>query len=154
MIDNLIRDLKNLSPLELIKILRESLNYDKFITDDDIPSPDDSKIENINQLQMVAGKYKDIEGLLNYTDSFKDELSNDPNGVSLMTIHKSKGLEFKIVFVIGLIEGVLPNKNGDIEEERRIAFVAMSRAMELLYLSYSQICMGRKMKKSSFLDEI
>ncbi|MBF0233710.1 MAG: ATP-dependent helicase [Desulfamplus sp.] len=55
-------------------------------------------------------------------------------------------LEFKVVFVIGLSEGVLPNKNGDVEEERRIVFVAMSRAMELLYLSYSQIYMSRKMK--------
>ncbi|MBF0226888.1 MAG: ATP-dependent helicase [Desulfobacterales bacterium] len=71
-----------------------------------------------------------------------------------MTIHKSKGLEFKVVFVIGLIEGVLPNKNGDLEEERRIMFVGMSRAMELLYLSYSQISMGRKMKRSSFIEEI
>ena len=50
-----------------------------------------------------------------------------------MTIHKAKGLEFPVVFVVGLVEGILPSKKGDIEEERRICFVAMSRAMKLLY---------------------
>jgi len=71
-----------------------------------------------------------------------------------MTIHKFKGLEFPVVFVIGFVEGILPHKNGDIEEERRIAFVGLSRAMRLLYLSYSQKYMNRSVKKSTFLDEI
>jgi DNA helicase-2/ATP-dependent DNA helicase PcrA len=91
---------------------------------------------------------------LNYTDSFKDEKSNDVNGVSLMTIHKSKGLEFPVVFMIGVVEGVLPHKNGDIEEERRIAFVGLSRAMRLLYLTHSSKYMGKASKRSTFLDEI
>ena len=71
-----------------------------------------------------------------------------------MTIHKAKGLEFPVVFVIGLIEGITPTKKGDIEEERRIVFVAISRAMELLYLSYSHTYMGQSCQKSIFLDEI
>ncbi len=70
-----------------------------------------------------------------------------------MTIHKSKGLEFPAVFVMGMIEGVMPNKQGEIEEERRIAFVAMSRAMKMLYLTYPQNYMGRSIKKSRFIDE-
>jgi DNA helicase-2/ATP-dependent DNA helicase PcrA len=71
-----------------------------------------------------------------------------------MTIHKAKGLEFPAVFVIGLIEGIMPTKKGDTEEERRICFVAISRAMRLLYLSYSHTFMGQPCKKSIFLDEI
>ena len=55
-----------------------------------------------------------------------------------MTIHKAKGLEFPVVFIIGLVEGIMPTKKGDIEEERRICFVGISRAMKLLYLSWSQ----------------
>ncbi len=120
LIDPLIRDAKHIGPSEMIYLLREGLDYDQYITEDDVPSPDDSKIENINQLQLTANKYSDIQSLLNYTESFKDEMSNDLNGVSLMTIHKSKGLEFPVVFVVGMVEGVLPHKNGDIEEERRI----------------------------------
>jgi DNA helicase-2/ATP-dependent DNA helicase PcrA len=153
-IDPLIKNKDRIEPSEMVHILREGLDYDRFIAEDDIPSPDDSKIENIDQLQIAAGKYTDIRSLLNYTDSFKEQQSKDKNGVSLMTIHKSKGLEFPVVFVIGWIEGVLPNKQGDVEEERRIGFVSMSRAMQKLYLSYPQKYQGRSIKKSRFLDEI
>jgi DNA helicase-2/ATP-dependent DNA helicase PcrA len=154
LIDPLIKDANKIGPSELIYLLREGLDYDSYITEDDVPSPDDSKIENINQLQIVANKYQNITAFLNYTDSFKDEKSNDVNGVSLMTIHKSKGLEFPVVFMIGVVEGVLPHKNGDIEEERRIAFVGLSRAMRLLYLTHSSKYMGKASKRSTFLDEI
>jgi DNA helicase-2/ATP-dependent DNA helicase PcrA len=154
LMDPLIKNKGQIEPAEIIHILREGLDYDRYISEDDIPSPDDSKIENINQLQIAAGKYNDIKSLLNYTDSFKEEQSNDKNGVSLMTIHKSKGLEFPAVFVIGWIEGILPNKQGDIEEERRIGFVAMSRAMNKLYLTYCQKYQGRSIQRSRFLDEI
>lgn len=123
-----------------------------ILTEDDIPSPDNSKIDNINQLVMSANKYQDIKLLLNYTETFKDERSNDPKGVSLMTIHKSKGLEFPVVFVIGMVDDVLPNGCGELEEERRICFVAMSRAMDLLYLSHSHNHMGKSVKKSYFLN--
>ena len=150
----LIKDSPRMNPAEVIHILRESLNYDAYIAEDDIPSPDDSKIANINELQMVANKFDDIKSLLNYSDTFKEELSNDENGVSLMTIHKSKGLEFPVIFLIGLVEGVLPNKQADIEEERRVCFVGMSRAMKLLYLTFPHTRMGKKVKRSSFLDEI
>ncbi len=71
-----------------------------------------------------------------------------------MTIHKAKGLEFPVVFVIGLVEGIIPTKKGDIEEERRICFVGISRAMRLLYLSYSRTYLNQPAEKSIFLDEI
>ncbi len=153
LVDPLIKDAIKMEPCELIYILREGLDYDQFIAEDEIPSSDDSKIANINQLQIAANNYGTIPALLNYTDSFKEELSNDKNGVSLMTIHKAKGLEFPVVFVIGMVEGMLPNKQGDIEEERRVAFVGMSRAMQHLYLTYSRKHLGREVKKSIFIDE-
>ncbi len=71
-----------------------------------------------------------------------------------MTIHKAKGLEFPVVFVVGLVENILPSKKGNIEEERRICFVAISRAMKILYLSHSLTYLGQPAKKSRFLDEI
>jgi DNA helicase-2/ATP-dependent DNA helicase PcrA len=155
LMDPLIRDADTIGPSEMIYLLREGLDFDRFITEGDIAdSPDNSKIDNVNQLVISANKYNDIVSLLNYTDTFKDERSNDLNGVSLMTIHKSKGLEFPVVFVVGMVEGVLPHKNGDIEEERRIAFVGISRAMQLLYMSYALKYMGKRTKKSNFLNEI
>ena len=99
----LIKDSPKMNPAEVIHILRESLNYDAYITEDDVPSPDDSKIANINELQMVANKFDDIKSLLKYAETFNEELSNDENGVSLMSIHKSKGLEFPVG---------IPNRDG------------------------------------------
>ena len=150
----LIRDAPKMNPAEVIHVLRETLNYDAYICEDDIPSPDDSKIANINQLQIISNKYKDIKSLLKYTETFSDELSKNENGVNLMTIHKSKGLEFPVVFLIGLVQGLLPSNQGDIEEERRVAFVGMSRAKTNLYLSYPKVLMGKQVKMSQFLEEI
>jgi DNA helicase-2/ATP-dependent DNA helicase PcrA len=71
-----------------------------------------------------------------------------------MTIHKSKGLEYPVIFLIGMVENILPSKKGNLEEERRICFVGISRAMKLLYLSWSMTYLGQPAKKSIFLDEI
>jgi len=144
----------NLEPSEVIQMLRSELDYDRFITDEDVPTPDDVKIANLNQLQLSAARYSSIKDFLQYTDSFDEQMSNDKEGVALMTIHKAKGLEFKIVFVIGLVEGITPTKKGDIEEERRIVFVAISRAMKVLYISYSHTYLGQSAKKSIFIEEI
>ena len=152
--DPLIEESKNLEPAEVIQLIRDTLDYDRYISDDDIPSPDDVKIENINQLQLAATKYSSIEEFLQYTDSFEDVNTQNKEGVSLMTVHKSKGLEFPVVFLIGMVENILPSKRGNLEEERRICFVGMSRAMKLLYLSYSATYLNVPAKKSIFLDEI
>jgi len=144
----------NLEPSEVISMIRSQLDYDRFITEEDIPAPDDVKIQNLNQLQLSAARYSGIGDFLNYTDSFSEQMSNDREGIALMTIHKAKGLEFPVVFVIGLVEGITPTKKGDIEEERRIVFVAISRAMKVLYISYSHTYMGQAVKKSVFIDEI
>lgn len=151
-LDPLIEE--KMEPAELIALLRTSLDYDRYITDDDVPSPDDVKIGNLNQLQLSAARYSSIESFLTYTDTFQDESVNDKDGVSLMTIHKSKGLEFPVVFITGLIDGIMPTKKGDIEEERRICFVGISRAMKFLYLSYSLTYLGQASTRSPFVDEI
>jgi len=144
----------NLEPSEVIQMLRSELDYDRFITDEDVPTPDDVKIANLNQLQLSAARYSSIKDFLQYTDSFDEQMSNDKEGIALMTIHKAKGLEFPVVFTIGLVEGITPTKKGDIEEERRIVFVAISRAMKILYISYSHTYLGQASKKSIFIDEI
>ena len=144
----------NLEPSEVIQMLRSELDYDRFITDEDVPTPDDVKIANLNQLQLSAARYSSIKDFLQYTDSFDEQMSNDKEGIALMTIHKAKGLEFPVVFTIGLVEGITPTKKGDIEEERRIVFVAISRAMKILYISYSHTYLGQAAKKSIFIDEI
>lgn len=153
--DPLIENAKSLEPVQVIQEIRTAFDYDRFVVDEDIPSPDDVKINNINQLQLAAARYSTIGAFLDYTDSFQDEtIADDKEGVSLMTVHKAKGLEFPVVFLIGLVEGLMPSGKGNLEEERRICFVAISRAMHLLFLSYPLNYLGQPSKKSIFLDEI
>lgn len=153
--DPLIESAQYLEPVQVIQQIRTTFDYDRFIVDEDIPSPDDVKIANINQLQLAAARYSTIGAFLEYTDSFQNEaVADDKEGVSLMTIHRCKGLEFPVVFVIGMVEGLMPSGKGNLEEERRICFVAISRAMYLLFLSYPLNYLGQPAKKSIFLDEI
>jgi DNA helicase-2/ATP-dependent DNA helicase PcrA len=157
LIDPFIADAETLHPTELIQLLRSALDYDRVVVDSDLPAPDDPKVENLNQLVMASARFKDIKSFLDYTDSFQDQaVTDNRDGVRLSSIHRSKGLEWPAVFVVGLIEGLLPSKKGllDLESERRVAFVAISRAMKLLYLSHSLTYLGTAAKRSIFLDEI
>ncbi|MEK4403486.1 UvrD-helicase domain-containing protein [Sporosarcina sp. FSL K6-6792] len=94
-------------------------------------------------------KYRDIQ----------EKLIDEKDAVKLMTMHGSKGLEFDVVFLVGLVEGTFPSKRGDIEEERRLAYVGVTRAKKQLFLSHSlmkQEWNGSmvEVEKSRFLDEI
>jgi DNA helicase II / ATP-dependent DNA helicase PcrA len=145
----------DIGPAEAIKTIRDSLDYDRFITDEDIPAPDDQKIQNVNQLHLSAARFDTISEFLAHVEQFQDSAPKEANsGVQLMTIHKAKGLEFPVVFVVGLVENILPSRKGNIEEERRICFVAISRAMERLYLCTSNVYLGQTAKRSQFLDEM
>ncbi|MDW0113806.1 ATP-dependent helicase [Sporosarcina saromensis] len=94
-------------------------------------------------------KYRDIQ----------EKLVEEKDAVKLMTMHGAKGLEFPVVFLIGLVEDTFPSKRGDLDEERRLAYVGITRAKEKLFLSHSntqQDWNGSPMPatKSRFLDEI
>jgi len=91
LIDPLVEDAGNRHPSEVINFLRVALDYDRAITDDDMPSPDDVKIENLNQLQLAASRFDSIQAFIDYTETFQDEaVSDNREGVRLMTIHKAK----------------------------------------------------------------
>ena len=150
----LVREAGTMKPLEAIQVLRGSLDYDNFIAQDEIPSADDMRIANLDQLELAAGDFRDIGSFLKHVDSFRDDSTGDEEGVVLSTVHRAKGLEWPAVFVVNLIDGLMPYKNGLIEEERRICFVALSRAMRVLHLSYPKLYFGKPVMRSQFLSEI
>jgi DNA helicase-2/ATP-dependent DNA helicase PcrA len=118
------------------------------------------RLSNIKLLLDMAHDYRKqpIREFLDYL-SMLDERESDPDRVSLMTCHSAKGLEFPVVFVTGVNEGLLPHhlaiQDNTIDEERRLFYVAISRAMKHLYLTHSQYrtVAGRptRLKPSRFL---
>jgi len=85
-----IEDAENLYPSSAIGLVRHSLDIDRYATDEDIPSPDDTKIANLNQLQLAAARFDSINKFLEYTESFADQaVADNQEGVSLMTVHKA-----------------------------------------------------------------
>ena len=134
-------------PAALVKyILRESGMEASFRNG---TAEGEEKLENIKELVSVAAQYGSIEALLENaalaTD--QDELEKDNNAIKLMTVHASKGLEFDYVFITGLEEDLFPHKRmnehgisqAEEEEERRLFYVALTRAKKKVFLSYAQI---------------
>ncbi len=110
-------------------------------------------------LKEISKSYKEIESFYNAMVLGGSEVS-EGSGVNLLTVHASKGLEFKDVYVIDLAEGRFPNstlvsKGGSIEEERRLFYVAVTRAKDRLFLSFSKYDSARKnsYEPSRFLKE-
>ena len=112
------------------------------------------RIENIKELAVLASRYdkldpeEGVEKLLEDTSLASDQDSDkeEKDGVRLMTVHASKGLEFSYVFITGLEEGLFPHdkdrdenvSDEEAEEERRLFYVAVTRAKKKLFLSYAQ----------------
>ena len=93
----------------------------------------------IDIVQTLVEKYSSLDSFLDVTSLEGEEDNHDENKVNLMTVHASKGLEFENVFVVGMTQGVFPGDrcflNGTIEEERRLAYVALTRAKNGLFVS-------------------
>ncbi|MBW2740948.1 MAG: ATP-dependent helicase, partial [Deltaproteobacteria bacterium] len=122
-----------------------------------------SREENIEQLIYSASQKDTIEDYLEEASLVKedkeDEEKDKKSGVILSTIHASKGLEYRVVFVVACEEQLFPHwRSMDSEmglhEERRLMYVAMTRAEHYLFLSYAGYRKGQSQRKSRFLDEI
>ncbi len=125
----------------------------------------EGRLENLAELVGSAQDAESIEGFLEQVSlvSDADEIDGDASEVMLMTVHAAKGLEFPAVFIMGMEEGVFPHLRSigepkELEEERRLAYVALTRAQEHLYLTHawSRTLYGGTQYNppSRFLDEI
>jgi DNA helicase-2/ATP-dependent DNA helicase PcrA len=170
LIEGLRQEAKRLSLSQLtMALLKESEYFQKLKeegTDEAF-----SRMENIDELVNVMMETEQEGGTVSL-ETFLDKVSlvsdvdlyeDKGNRVSLMTLHCAKGLEFPLVFIVGMEEGILPHHRrgeeiADLEEERRLFYVGMTRAKERLFLSRAEkrytFGVGRANLASRFLDEI
>jgi DNA helicase-2/ATP-dependent DNA helicase PcrA len=125
-----------------------------------------ARLENIKELRSVATEFPDINEFLEnvaLVESSNKPISKSTNVVTLMTLHAAKGLEFPVIFIVGMEEGLFPHSRSlmdtnQLEEERRLAYVGITRAKELLYLTYanSRLYFGEKISNppSRFVMDI
>lgn len=133
---------QNAAPSELIEKLIQKTGYDKHLTDG---SPKgEEKLENLSSLVSDAAQFASLPDFLEEVALMSSaDVENKQASVTLMTLHAAKGLEFPVVFMVGMEEGIFPHsrvfdaKPEDLEEERRLCYVGMTRAREELYLSYA-----------------
>ena len=141
---------------EIVHTLRRDLNIDDFVSRGKLS--DDGRyaeqIENLDTFEDTCKQFKTYTELKSYLlDIQNSDIQTDDNKVSLMTIHKSKGLEFPVVFLVGCSEGLLPHsKATDIDDEMRLMYVGITRAMDKLYLTSNLFYNSRNLMSSSFID--
>lgn len=158
-------------PASYIQLILNDTGYMKNLKEEDTPEAD-VRIDNLHELLAIANEVTDRDNTVDL-DQFINQLSlstdrstegEKDNSVTMMTIHSSKGLEFEYVFIVGLEESLLPHANSmklksDIEEERRLFYVASTRAKKQLYMTNarSRRDWGNNVRmndESRFLSEI
>lgn len=149
-IDKLEMDLyllRKMEPYAAIQYIRNGIGYEDYMNEYAQfrrMNPDDLE-EVLNQIQESAKEYHSFEEWFAYIESYGEELRKQmeagrqqKSGVTLTTMHSSKGLEYEVVFVMDINEGVTPHKKAvkeaDLEEERRLFYVAVTRAKTYLFL--------------------
>lgn len=136
--------------LELLDgVIKETSYLDRFQkeTEENL-----QRLENIKELRSVATEFPNLPDFLENialmeaeqldTGRIKRQTGEERNSVTLMTLHSAKGLEYPVVFMVGMEEGIFPHsrslfESGQLEEERRLAYVGMTRAKEILYLTFA-----------------
>ena len=170
LIEELTKEKDNLSLTELIDLVLDKSGMKEELSKE-ANLDNELRIDNLMEFRSITENYQNVTGSVNLED-FLDEISliadisehqKEEDAITLMTFHSAKGLEFKIVFMVGMEEGLMPHSNSfneenGIEEERRLCYVGITRAKERLYITNAKRRMlyGKDMinPPSRFISEI
>jgi len=145
---NTIENKTDLKTIDYLDTVMKETNYLDLY--DEKIEEDRTRLENIKELRSVAYSFPDLTDFLENVALVEQEYRSDKqengegkNAITLMTLHAAKGLEFPIVFMIGMEEGLFPHSRSlmdrsELEEERRLAYVGMTRAKNKLFLTYAR----------------
>jgi DNA helicase-2/ATP-dependent DNA helicase PcrA len=157
-------------PHEIIDLVLQKTGYEEMLQSSTDPE-DAERLANVQELVTAARQFHELNpqaGLIGFLEqvalaSDVDSWDHEADHVAVMTLHASKGLEFPIVYIVGVEEGLLPHERSlqdpaELEEERRLCFVGMTRAMRQLHLCHAQLREYRGRIQyaipSGFLDEL
>ena len=169
-LDKLESDLtviSRLKPYAAVNYIRNGVGYEEYLSEyaEYRHIRVEELLEVLNELQEAAKGFNSFEDWFQHMEEYKETLKNqnreknrEEDAVTLTTLHSSKGLEFPVVFIVDINEGTIPHRKAtleaDLEEERRMFYVGMTRAKDRLHLYYAKERYGKKQDVSRFLDEL
>ena len=156
--------MRDMPPKQAINEILYTFNYEQYLKTASKEDKMDftSRMENLEQLIYSASLHDNIGDYLEDASLIKEDKEDEEEketGVSLSTVHASKGLEYTVVFVTGCEENIFPHwrsmeNESELQEERRLMYVAMTRAEMYLYLCCAEFRRGQYSRQSRFLDEV
>ncbi|MDF2950871.1 MAG: UvrD/REP helicase [Anaerocolumna sp.] len=160
--------LKEMTPFAAINYIRKGIGYEDYLAEyaDYRRIKVDELLETLNELQETSRNYKTFEDWFLHIEDYKEELKRQYENmqkrnkecVTLATMHSSKGLEYKVVFITDANEGITPHRKAmveaDMEEERRLFYVAMTRAKEYLHIYSVKERYNKELAISRFVGEL
>lgn len=165
--ENELRAIKTMSPYSALHYIRKGIGYDEYLEEyaKERNVNADDWMEVLAEIQETARECTGLPQWLAYVESYGERLEkiqkeqkDRQEGVTLMTMHGAKGLEFDAVFIPTVNEGVCPYRKaiqaGDMEEERRMLYVAMTRARKYLHISFVKERFHKTAEPSRFLVEV
>ena len=164
-INELIYDLgmlRSMSPFAAINYIRKGIGYDDYIKEycKKITVDKVAIMDDLESVTDASKKFKRISDFLEFVES-KQNLKDEDikgDGVNFYTLHRSKGLEFRVVFIMDVCEDIIPQRQAlydeEIEEERRLFYVGITRAMEKLYIFTPKKRFNKECVSSRFIEEI
>lgn len=160
--------LKTMNPYAAINYIRKGIGYEDYLEEyaKFRRIKPEELIDTLNELQDTAREFKNFEEWFHHIEVYKDGIKkqsqsikqSNKESVSLATMHSSKGLEYRVVFIIDANEGITPHRkavlDADLEEERRLFYVAMTRAKEFLHIYSVKDRYNKEMEVSRFVGEL
>lgn len=161
-----LRLLGGMGPFAAVNYIRNGIGYDEFCKEyaKQCHIAEEDALQVLDELRESAREYPSYEAWFSHMEAYKEELLRQAkedqaqaDGVALATLHSAKGLEYEVVHIIDVNEGIMPYQKAvldqDLEEERRMFYVGMTRAKSHLYLHSIQEQGGKKKEISRFIQE-
>ena len=164
-----IRSIKTMSPLVALEVIEKDLGYQEYVKKRGNEAHLEKGSDDIRDLKVAANRFPTVASFLDHVDHMtamvqevKQLSKHFKDAIQLTTIHRSKGLEYQSVYILAAVDGSLPHdfaldsyrkgELGPLEEERRLLYVAATRAKKNLYISVPQTRRGRTAHPSRFLN--